>query len=184
MRIIKCEYCGREKQVNNKRQRFCSKKCSGKSQIKDITGQVFGDLKVLKLLEERYDGHTYWLCECTCGNETKVPINFLRTGHKISCGCAKHKNNWVVENHKEYYKGTNILKIKNNTPIKSNKSGIPGVHQHVDGYWIARINFKGKRIYLGYFKEFDDAVKVRKEAEEKYYLPIIEEFENMSDIQN
>ena len=29
--------------------------------------------------------------------------------------------------------------------------------------------FQGKKIHLGYFIEFDDAVKARKEAEKKYF---------------
>lgn len=37
------------------------------------------------------------------------------------------------------------------------------------GKWIAQIGYKGKKIYLGSFLKFDDAVKVRKEAEEKYF---------------
>lgn len=35
--------------------------------------------------------------------------------------------------------------------------------------WRARIGYKGKRITLGFFTNFDDAVKARKEAEEKYF---------------
>lgn len=35
--------------------------------------------------------------------------------------------------------------------------------------WRARIGYKGKRITLGFFANFDDAVKARKEAEEKYF---------------
>ena len=35
--------------------------------------------------------------------------------------------------------------------------------------WRARIGYKGKRISLGLFQNFDDAVKARKEAEQKYF---------------
>ena len=37
------------------------------------------------------------------------------------------------------------------------------------GKWRARIGYKGKRITLGFFINFDDAVKARKEAEKKYF---------------
>ena len=37
------------------------------------------------------------------------------------------------------------------------------------------IGFKGKTIYLGTFKNFEDAVRERELAEEKYYEPILEE---------
>ena len=35
--------------------------------------------------------------------------------------------------------------------------------------WTAYIRKDGKRIYLGVFSNFDDAVKARKQAEEKYF---------------
>lgn len=35
--------------------------------------------------------------------------------------------------------------------------------------WLARITVDGKEIFLGYFDKFEDAVKARKEAEEKYF---------------
>ena len=37
-------------------------------------------------------------------------------------------------------------------------------------FWYSQIKVKGqKRITLGYFNDFDDAVKARKNAEEKYF---------------
>lgn len=35
--------------------------------------------------------------------------------------------------------------------------------------WRARIGYKGRRITLGFFQKFEDAVRARKEAEDKYY---------------
>lgn len=51
-----------------------------------------------------------------------------------------------------------------------NTSGVTGVCWVVrDSKWNARITINKKRINLGYFDCFDDAVKARKEAEEKYF---------------
>lgn len=36
--------------------------------------------------------------------------------------------------------------------------------------WISSITNDGKKIYLGSFKLFDDAVRVREEAEKKYFF--------------
>ncbi len=51
---------------------------------------------------------------------------------------------------------------------KNNRSGFSGVHCD-RGRWAAKLDIKGKRIYLGWFKEKMDAVEARKEAERRYY---------------
>lgn len=52
----------------------------------------------------------------------------------------------------------------------NNTSGVTGVTWHKrDQVWIARIGVGGKRIILGSFIEFQDAVNARRAAEEKYY---------------
>jgi hypothetical protein len=62
---------------------------------------------------------------------------------------------------------------------KHNKTGIPGVCWHkYSNRWYASITVNKKQIYLGRFIEFDEAIKVRKEAEQKYfgeYAPKIEQ---------
>ena len=49
-----------------------------------------------------------------------------------------------------------------------NTSGITGVNKR-NGKWTARIGVNTKRIFLGDYDNFFEAVKARKEAEEKYY---------------
>ena len=52
---------------------------------------------------------------------------------------------------------------------KRNKSGYTGVRETPCGNWKAEIYCNGKSIYLGVYKEKEDAIKARKEAEEKYF---------------
>lgn len=58
---------------------------------------------------------------------------------------------------------------KNKPKYKNNNTGVTGVgfHKRV-GKWQARISTHGNLIHLGYFSDFDDAVKARKDAEIKY----------------
>ena len=56
----------------------------------------------------------------------------------------------------------------NSCPHSNNKSGVSGVTEQ-DNKWIARIGYKGKRILLGIFENFEDAVRARKDGEEKYW---------------
>ena len=60
--------------------------------------------------------------------------------------------------------------IKNIGVRKNNKSGVTGVQwKPRDNVWEAWITVMYNKIYLGRFVDFEDAVKARKEAEEKYF---------------
>ena len=64
---------------------------------------------------------------------------------------------------------THIENHKNTSRRGSNKSGFTGVSFYKrDKNWQAYINVDTKRIHLGKFKNKEDAIKVRKEAEIKY----------------
>ena len=84
---------------------------------------------------------------------------------------ADHINGDRLDNRKQNlriiekdYNPINCKKYKNNT------SGTKGVSymKNLDK-WQANINYKGKSIYLGVYKDIDAAIKVRKEAEKKYF---------------
>ena len=52
----------------------------------------------------------------------------------------------------------------------ANKSGVTGVrYDENKRKWCAYIGHNMKHIHLGYFDDFEDAVKIRKEAEKKYF---------------
>lgn len=59
---------------------------------KDMTGQRFGKLTVLRRDESKPKGHghkIYWICQCDCGNITSVIGTNLRKGLTKSCGCLQ-----------------------------------------------------------------------------------------------
>lgn len=64
--------------------------------IKDLTGQRFGRLKVIKyspeVSKEKGQGIRFWECECDCGNITYVPTRSLNNGNTRSCGCLEYEN--------------------------------------------------------------------------------------------
>lgn len=82
-----------------------------------------------------------------------------------------HINHCKLDNRKCNLRIVNNSQNQMNSSLKSNnKSGVTGVTWHKrDEVWEANITVEGKRIYLGRFNKFEDAVKARKEAEEKYY---------------
>lgn len=160
------------------------------SAFKDLTGQKFNRLRVLGLGERNSAGQLQWKCKCDCGNIVLVTTTYLKTGHTKSCGCLSRemassrlqsekfiksrenyrKNNFLKEN-------TSLALIGSKKVRKNNTSGITGVNYIKNiKKWNASIFFKGKKINLGYFKNIDDAIKARKDAEEKYFKPILEKY--------
>ena len=51
----------------------------------NLTGQKFGRLTALSMIQSGYAKR--WICLCECGNETAVLQSNLRKGHTLSCGC-------------------------------------------------------------------------------------------------
>lgn len=66
--------------------------------VKDLTGQKFGMLAVIKKVPSDKPG-AHWLCRCDCGNEKVVRGAKMSAGQVGSCGCAT-KNRLVVRSAK------------------------------------------------------------------------------------
>ncbi len=56
----------------------------------DLTGERFGRLIVVKMVDNDKWGHHRWLCFCDCGQEVIVVCGSLRSSNTKSCGCL-HK---------------------------------------------------------------------------------------------
>lgn len=60
--------------------------------------------------------------------------------------------------------------MKNTKKRVTNTSGVVGVNwDKRKNKWESRISVNGKKIHLGYFDDKEEATRVRKEAEEKYF---------------
>ena len=64
---------------------------TGGKQFKDITGQHFGNLTVIKRVENTKGGQARWECECICGTHIVVLGAALQSGNTQSCGCLRSK---------------------------------------------------------------------------------------------
>lgn len=56
-----------------------------KHNFKDIAGQRFGRLFVIKYHHTDNGGNAYWSCKCTCGKISIVMGSHLRHGKSTSC---------------------------------------------------------------------------------------------------
>ena len=98
--------------------------------------------------------------------------------HRLVTNCPddmnvdhKHGNTTRNDNRKNNLRICTIQENRMNAGLQSNNtSGCTGVvwNKRVSK-WMANIKYNNKRIHLGYFVNFDDAVKARKRAEEKYF---------------
>ena len=155
----------------------CSKNVYGKA---DLTGLRKGRLRVIGTDDEVIKGSTIWNCQCDCGNTKTYTTKALLHSKVCSCGCVHRENGHkrIAENTVGIYKNTCITRIKKNSIAKNNNSGVTGVRKASDSNsWIAEITVQKKRIYLGSFRSYTDAVQARKEAEKQYFKPLIEEYE-------
>lgn len=57
--------------------------------IKNLVGQRFGFLTVIKLAEKDHRNLVVWECVCDCGNTTIVLGGTLKNGGTKSCGCYR-----------------------------------------------------------------------------------------------
>lgn len=147
---------------------------------KDIIGQRFGRLVVIEDSGKRNVSRgVLWLCKCDCGNEMIVDVCNLGNGATRSCGCLhkeKSKHRMDKMNDVSKAEGTSINNI-NQKISTANTSGVKGVSWNKKrGVWEVYIKFKKVQKHLGYFKNKNDAINARKEAEEKYFKPILEKY--------
>lgn len=155
--------------------------------FKKIEGQRFGRLVVISPTEKRdTNGSVIWKCKCDCGNIVEVSAKSLtaESGKNTrSCGCVlkdyqRTKGAQILreEVKKDCVEGTKINSLSRKISI-NNTSGIKGVSwDKRKNKWIAQICFKRTNYRLGYYDNIEDAAKARKDAEEKFYKPIIEKY--------
>lgn len=97
--------------------------------------------------------------------------------HRLIMDCIEDKISVDHINHVQYDNRKDNLRLTtqsqntmNRSLGKNNKSGVTGVYfDNHSNKWAAEIKINRKKISLGHFKEFNDAVAARKEAEEKYF---------------
>ena len=213
------------------------------SELKNLIGQTFGELTVIKRVENNKDGRTRWLCKCSCGNEKIATGKLLLKGEIKSCGCIKrnlnqyefdknkniciattskgikhifdiedyekvkdvswqmtkfgyiygiynkkqvfihqlitgfkypiidHINRNKLDNRKCNLRPASTSQNARNKCVKrTNNSGYTGISwDKRESKWSARICVNYKTIFLGRYKNIEDAIKVRLKAEKQYY---------------
>lgn len=180
--LCKCT-CGNEKIINSSDLKVgkvkscgCLQHVKGKN-IKDITNKRFGKLVALYPTGKRdYKLSVYWHCRCDCGNEVDVTQDCLVYGNYKSCGCLKQEYRTHIYTQLHHIDGTCVEWLANRKSRNDNKSGFRGVYMRENGQYYVSIGFKKKRFYLGQYKDYNEAVEIRKEAEEILHDQFVEAY--------
>ncbi len=92
----------------------------------------------------------------------------LKHDEKLTVDHISHN---TYDNRKQNLRiGTRADNIANRGLMKNNTSGCTGVHWCNNvGKWRAEISRNKRRYTLGFYEDFNEAVAIRKQAEEKYF---------------
>lgn len=146
-------------------------------------GQRFGRWTVLEDLGGAH--YRKLLCQCDCGTLRAVRLSHLRDGGSLSCGCLSTElstdrggNIETAQAGREVvlYKGTNITMISRPHSYRNSTTGVLGVTPYYKRF-KATLKLRGKQIYLGVYDTIEEAAEARKKGEERYFKPIVEEWE-------
>lgn len=61
----------------------------------DLTGRQFGELTVIRKVENTKHNSTQWLCKCSCGADYVVQGSLLMTGKRTRCPSKVHEKNYA-----------------------------------------------------------------------------------------
>ncbi len=86
--LCRCS-CGTEKVVSAKSLKSGDTKSCGCLSKRNLAGDTFGELTVLREDPIKQGKKRKWICQCSCDNTTSVATNDLTSGHTRSCGCVK-----------------------------------------------------------------------------------------------
>lgn len=146
----------------------CLKKKS--KSFRDVSNEQFGALLVLDMSEERdYKGSVIWICKClNCGKTVKLSEDSLVHGNYKSCGCLKSFQGERLHDYLHFYEGT-CLEFLQRKKRKDNSSGAVGVYKINEHRYRASITFQKKVYNLGSYATFEEAKRVRNEAEQQLF---------------
>ena len=147
----------------------------------DLRGKQFGELTVIEPDNSQPRHSKHWICKCNCGKTVSVERKHLLDGTTKSCGHGKRQSG--LDHYEDNFKGmrdrqdkyhTNLEVIRNQKMQPNNTSGVKGVGYHKGrNEWRARVQVNGKEL-TKWFKNKEDAIEWRKQAEDKYYKPMID----------
>lgn len=135
------------------------------------TGRAIIDIDDLeRLIQYKWTLGTWGYAESSINNKNVLMQRLVLNEFDV-VNIVDHINRNTLDNRKSNLRIVDKSLNAVNAGIRSNNtSSVTGVSWNKNtNSWRAYINYKGKRIELGHRKEFDNAVVLRLNAENKYY---------------
>ena len=174
--------CGNSCVVNSYALRKKNQHSCGCAKIKDIIGQRFGHLIVLKRSDQYVmlsDRKKYlWECRCDCGATVYRLSEKLKQGIQCACKTCMGKAAAIaMTENAGFVEGTQLSKLSTTKANANSSSGVRGVFfNRRSGKRRATLKFQGLDHYLGEYIKIEDAIKARQRAEELFYTPVLEKY--------
>lgn len=157
--------CGNSCVVNSYALRKKNQQSCGCAKIKDIIGQRFGHLIVLKRSDQYVmlsDRKKYlWECRCDCGATVYRLSEKLKQGIQCACKTCMGKAAAIaMTENAGFVEGTQLSKLSTTKANANSSSGVRGVFfNRRSGKWRATLKFQGLDHYLGEYIKIEDAIK-------------------------
>ena len=147
--------------------------------VLDLAGKRFGMLVAIERAGKTKNDNALWLCLCDCGNTAIANATSLRKGDTVSCGCIQkdricHARQVLTDDMTIDGVVVPLLTKKTRSDSRTGHKGVSKrVRKGLTRYEVS-ITVKGKRIYLGAYKNIEDAIAARKAGEIEYFDPYIQ----------
>ena len=112
-------------------------------QLKDLTGNRFGRLYVIRRSDENGKcGRPRWMCMCDCGNLIEVLGESLRKGDSKSCGCLQkelasaRKTKWATKEDKTLSRVYETMKQRCTNPNNNSYKNYGGRGITICNEWL------------------------------------------------
>lgn len=144
----------------------------------DLAGRRFGRLTALyPVKSDLKTTNVVWHCRCDCGREVDVRSTCLAKGITRSCGCLVRENTGKIQENMHYRDDTCLEMLERaQRSYAENKAGFRGLFLTKQGKYRVMIAFRKVHYNLGYYMSFEEAVKVRLNAEQQLHAGYIEAY--------
>ena len=181
--LCECGICHRKRLITTyclKRNKYdtcsCDRFLPQRFEEKDNVVRVYIKDNIISLFD-REDYYKYFKDHRLCIDKRGYVVRGQIKVHRLIMNVndpkltIDHINGNPLDNRKTNLRiCTQSNNCKNKSINSNNKSGIVGVYfDNRTQKWVANIKVNYKKINLGYFNTLDEAAKMRKEAEEKYF---------------
>lgn len=132
-----------------------------RQRFKDLTGT---ETENFKIIDKAYSKNkrVWWNCICKhCGQSVILNNNLI--DHQASCGCLRGASKEFMDSIRD------SENLKSTKPTAKSTTGVRGVYFNKrKKNYQAFINVDKKQVYLGSSRNFDEVVKMRRDAEREY----------------